>query len=398
MMLDTGPSNTVWAVAFHPDGVHLLSGSSDGMRRWRLVDGQEVGKQGMYPTTAISVSRDGKWIVCVTTTGASVWDEKIQEKAIEVDGTQNVDAVDISPDAARFATGGIDTASIWNIVTGERLVGPLQHHYGVAGVKFSPNGDHVATACEDSIRVFDSRNGDQLITINADLDVHSRPITPLGWSNNGQQIFAAFHNNKIKAFEASTGSLLAESRVRSLHTGDDSEFRRCIAVAANGTFLATFAPNAISFWDASTLARIGPVIEESQKLRSIALSADCSYVATGRNDGKITIRNLGDIAFEAPCAEEYHDTVESSSGVPMVKRWLQAVIRRGNKNQCLHQPDRLSREPGQPTHPRSCSNSQVIGNTENEGPSRIAASVSRVGTLFFSRQTVCAMCLTNHLR
>ena len=93
---------------------------------------------------------------------------------------------------------------------------------------------------------------------------------------------------------------------------------------------------------------------------------------------------------EAPCAKEYHDTAELSSGIPKVKRWLQTVVRRGDKNQCLHQPDRLSREPGQPTHPRSRSNLQARVNTANEGPSRMAAAGSRVSTLL--RQTNGARC------
>ena len=116
---------------------------------------------------------------------------KIQEKAIEVEGTNKVVAADASPDATRFAAGtGRDDTSIWNIVTGERLVGPLQHDTYVVGVKFSPNGERVATACRDSlIRIFDSHNGDQLITIKDSLKSLWLVSTPLAWSNNSQQIF-----------------------------------------------------------------------------------------------------------------------------------------------------------------------------------------------------------------
>ena len=65
-----------------------------------------------------------------TWNGASVWNAKIQEKAIEMEGIDYVGAVDISPGSTRFTTAaGVysddKAASIWDIVTGERLVGPL---------------------------------------------------------------------------------------------------------------------------------------------------------------------------------------------------------------------------------------------------------------------------------
>jgi WD40 repeat protein len=275
--------------------MQLLSGKIDGLRRWRVADGQEVGNRMPMDVNAISVSKDGKWMVCGTTEGASVWDAKIQEKTFEVEDTGFVCAMDISPESTRFATaaerGNGYKASIWNIISGERLVGPLHHDSFIADIKFSPNGEHIATAARDhSIRVFDSRNGDQLVTIKTDVPSWS-PLTPLAWSNNGQQIFAASSDRKIKSFDVSTGSQLAELQVH----GDDGEVVVSIALATNGKFLATFAGHAISFWDTSTLTQIGPAIDDSQKIRSIALSPDCSYLATGGYDGNITIRNLNSI-------------------------------------------------------------------------------------------------------
>ena len=292
-MIETGDIHPIYSVAFHSDGMQLFSGKEDGLRRWRVADGQEVGnRMGKDVIAAISVSRNGKWIVCGTSKGASVWDAKTQEMSIGVEGTVFVRAVDISPESTRFATAsGIDDnkASIWNIITGERLVGPLQHDNGIIGIKFSPNGEHIATAVEDStIRVFDRRKGDQLLAIEANISPWS-VSTPLAWSNDGQQFFAASRGRKIKSFDVSTGSQLAESQVRG--AGEV----RSIALAANGKFLATFVQRSILFWDTSTLTRIGPVIEDSQEIRSIVLSPDCSYLATGGGQGNIAIRNLNNI-------------------------------------------------------------------------------------------------------
>jgi WD40 repeat protein len=232
-VIETGDERAIYSVAFHSNGMQLLSGKTDGLRRWRVADGgQEVANRMLTDVNAIAVSRDGKWIVCGAMKGASVWDATAQEKAIEVEGAHSVGAVDISPESTKFATATDDNyASIWNIITGERLVGPLQHDDYIAGITFSPSGEHIATAVAgQSIRVFDSRNGDQLIIIKTDIPSRS-PITPLAWSNNGQQFFTASSGRKIKSFDVSTGSQLAELQV----PGRDEVMS--IALATNGSSL-----------------------------------------------------------------------------------------------------------------------------------------------------------------
>ena len=290
IVLDTGHSGRVYAVAFSPDGIHLLGGGEDGVRRWRLPDGPEVGKQTEMTLFAISVSRDQKWIVCGAEEGASVCDGELREKDIEVEGTNSVMAVDVSPDSTRFVTGSrAKEASIWSISSGERLVGPLQHDDFVTGVRFSPDGEHIATACwGTSVRVFDSHSGDEAININTIIPSRG-PITPLVWSNDGQQIFATSKDNRIRSFTVSTGSQLAESQI--LEHGDIQS----IALATNGKFLATYGGHTISFLDALTLNWIGPVITDSAMTYSIALSPDSNYVMTGGDEGKIRVHNLGHI-------------------------------------------------------------------------------------------------------
>ncbi|KAF8546544.1 tricorn protease domain 2-containing protein [Imleria badia] len=174
IVIKTTRSYPIQSVAFHPDGKNLLGGDIDGVRRLRVADGQveEVGNQMGMSIRAISVSRDGKWIVCGTTLrGASVWDGEIRARAVEVERAESIDsdAVDISPDSTRFATctsfSG-QQVSIWDILTGKRLVSPLIHRGDITGVAFSPNGEHIATAGGEfqCIRVFDSGNGNEVIT------------------------------------------------------------------------------------------------------------------------------------------------------------------------------------------------------------------------------------------
>ena len=283
-----GGAGTVWAVAFHPDGKHFFDGTRNGIRRWRLADGKELKKQTGMDLNTISTSRDQKWVACGTTGGASVWDVELREKVVEVESGETVYSVDVAPDCTRFATGTYDgKASIWNIATGERLVGPLEHGGAVRGVKFSADG-RIATACHDgAIRIFDSHNGDQLISIKNPMDAFN-PLTPITWSVDSQQLFAISKDNKLKLFDSSTGSQLAEWKI---HKNDNPE---CIsiALAPNNGFIASSAGRFVSFWDTSTQAQVG-IVEDIQKIRSVALSPDGNRLVTGSDDsGRLIIWDL----------------------------------------------------------------------------------------------------------
>ena len=289
----------MWAIAFHPDGKHFWGRNLDGIRRWRTEDGEEVGRQMGMAVIAISVSRNNKWIICGTMMqGVSVWDAKLQEKTgVEVeDAAAQIDAIDIAPDSTRLATARYDnhTASVWSITTGERLVGPLQHDGAFAGIGFSPNGERVATTClAGSVRIFDSRNGNQLNHI--DINIRGSPgFTPLAWSDDGQRIFVASREDKVVAFDATAASQLAEWQVL---TGN-GEGVRGVALTANGRFIATVTNISVSFLDASTLAQIGPAIlnYDESDIWSFTLSPGSSHLAIGGSSlGKIAIRDLSNI-------------------------------------------------------------------------------------------------------
>ena len=293
VVLETG-SYAVWTVAFHPDGKHVFGGMEDEIRRWRIADGQEVGKQtGKDHVNTIAVSRDHKWVAFGTWEGASVWDAELREKVVAVEvimeDTQNVRTVDVAPDCSRFATGtNQGQVTIWSITTGERLVGPLQHGGCVSGIRFSPDGGRIATACDSTIRIFDSHNGDQLVSIENPMPGNF-PTTPIVWSADGQHLFAVSTDNKLKSFDSSTRTQLAEWRI---HENDEESERMSIALSPNNKVIASCAGRFISFWDTSTHAQLG-IVEETHAIQSIALSPNGSCLASGSYaSGRISIWDL----------------------------------------------------------------------------------------------------------
>ncbi|KAH0825676.1 WD40-repeat-containing domain protein, partial [Lanmaoa asiatica] len=259
------------------------------IRRWRMEDGKEVGipMDAGDPIWNIAVSLDGKWVVSGTMNGkVTVWNAKSHEKATEFKGHSDRVFADVSPDGTIFATGSHDkTAGVWSLSTGQRLLGPWKHEDRVVTVKFSPDGRLIATAAWscDSVRIYDSQNGDFLVDFAA--QVSSSWNQCLAWASNSEQLFTLSREGYIKCFDVSMGMTLSQWSI--------VKYPECIALASNETFMAVSSKSSVSFWDTTTHKQIGYVIEHPDCVVSMAISVN-HVLAMGRGN-TISLRSLRDI-------------------------------------------------------------------------------------------------------
>ena len=162
----------------------------------------------------------------------------------------------------------------------------------MVAVRFSPNGDRIATASAvdsenpRSVRIYNSENGQQLLDISFQVQPHLS--SPFVWSADGRQLFA-LSASEVKSFDASSGVLLSEW---SIHGQGHST---SVALAHNQKFIVTSANKSLSFWDTSTLTQIGSIVEHVKLIWSIALSPNDDCIATGEENGVVTLRSLRDI-------------------------------------------------------------------------------------------------------
>ena len=306
-IIETSDKHSIFTVFFAEDGKQVLSGGQEGMvRRWRVEDGHEVGEPIQAEGAEIfaaALSPDRKWLVCGLRLLRSragkrnarpvVWDTHTHEKVLDIPGhTDSIFSVDISRDSTKFVTGAGDgLAFIWNMTTGERLVGPLQHDGTVVAVRFSPNGDRVATATagksdSKSIRIYNSDNGQQLLDIP--FSVKRMISSSLTWSGDGHQLFAVSYG-EAKCFDTASGTMLNKWSIHS--KGSPT----CIALARNQKFMVVSVNKSLSFWDTSTHKQIGTVVNQESTIRSTALSPNDDCVATGEENGKVVLRSLRNI-------------------------------------------------------------------------------------------------------
>ncbi|KAF8557544.1 hypothetical protein OG21DRAFT_1482211, partial [Imleria badia] len=239
------------------------------------------------------MSPDCRWLVLGLQKPpyVTVWDARTQQKVLDIDGhADSTTSVDVSSDSTKFATGSMDKmAYIWSTTTGGRLVGPLQHEHRVTAVRFSPTGDRIATAAatsaSGSIRIFNGENGHQLLLIPCRFT--SLLSSPLAWSADGRQLFAASYN-EANHFDTSSGSLLNNWSV-------PGGARASIVLSRKQRFVVIAAHQFLSFWDIATKKQIGTAINHTSDVWSIALSPSDDCIATGEANGKVTLRSLPDI-------------------------------------------------------------------------------------------------------
>ncbi|KAI9456188.1 WD40-repeat-containing domain protein [Boletus coccyginus] len=281
----------IYSVAFLVDGKHVVGGDDKGkIRRWRVEDGQEVGTAmdaGSFVLN-IEVSRDGKWIVGgtgggqVTVWNAETWHSKVTEFQAH---SRGVRAVDVSPDSTKIATGSDDkTSCVWSLSTGKKLLGPWKHENAVVAAKFSPDGCLIATATDcSSVRVYDSRNGSLLVEFP--VKVNSWLNQSLAWASDSKQLFALSHDGYIHHVNVSAKTTLSKWRIHTTNLDPT-----CIALASNGTFVATSGDSSVSLWDTTTHKQIGAVITYTHRIWSMSISSSYDLVTSG--DKSVSLRIL----------------------------------------------------------------------------------------------------------
>ena len=118
-----GHTEAVRSITYHPDGRHIISGSSDRtIRIWDAATGAAVGKPLAGHT-------------------AGVW------------------SVAYSPDGQQIISGSLDrTIRIWDAKTGALLGAPLRGHSdNIWSIACSPSGKHIVSGSDDNtIRVWNA--------------------------------------------------------------------------------------------------------------------------------------------------------------------------------------------------------------------------------------------------
>ena len=201
-----GHSGYVTAVAWSPDGHHILTASNDGTARiWDATTGDNT--LTLTHTNSLSVvawSPDGHHILTGSEDGTvRIWDAATGDNTLTLTHKASVTAVAWSPDARHILTASRDrTVRIWDATTGDNTL-TLTHTDPVTAVAWSPDGHHILTVSRDRIaRIWDTTTGDNTLTLT---DTHATSVTAVAWSPDGHHILTASEDRTARIWDATKG-------------------------------------------------------------------------------------------------------------------------------------------------------------------------------------------------
>ncbi|KAJ0413981.1 quinon protein alcohol dehydrogenase-like superfamily [Aspergillus carlsbadensis] len=273
----TDQSDTPMAMAFSPDDTQLVSGSRDGpVRLWDTGTGALqktlVGHRGWV--WSVAFSPDGAQIVSSCYSRINLWDAAtgvLQTEFPHPDARR----VAFSPDGAHIVVCFPRCIALWD-AQGNTLKMVRCQSDIVMSMAVSPTGKQIVTGSTDAtIRRWDITTGD-----TQDVVGHSDRVTGVAISPDGKVIASGSADKTIKLWDPATGEL---QQTLTCHQSPVI----VVVFSPDSTHLASCCGRSVILWDRA----IGEPQNSltSDEFSTVAFSPDSKLIATGHENGKISL-------------------------------------------------------------------------------------------------------------
>jgi WD40 repeat protein len=292
----------VGGAVFSPDGTQLLTESkfTGDARIWDAATSQNL-LSVKIPDICCSVafSPDGMQFVAGSTSGnVNVLDAGTGKVAAILSASAwQISQTVFSPDGSRVATAGSDgIARIWDIQNGKQLFILVARSAGMVNdIAFSPDGKFLATASavnfvyQGEVILWDAATGKQLFHLG--FDPNAPATLSLAFSPDGKSLAAGYYDNTIGVWDLSP--MKGQTQPTLILRGHSNQVNQ-VAYNPDGTVLASasddgtiklwnMSPGNGQGWETATLAG------HAAEVYGISFSPDGKYLASAGTDGTVRV-------------------------------------------------------------------------------------------------------------
>lgn len=194
----------VTAIAFHPDGMRVATGSADNLiHLWDLsIRERDATFRGhAWTIRALAFSPDGRLLASASGDRTiRLWDiSSVTLLAVLKGSEEQVASLSFSPDGSMVASGAADRFwRIWDCESFEQTSGRAAHRHEISCLAFASDGYRLATGGDDGLVMLWNLQSGKLIT---SFPGHKGGVTGLLFAQSGSRIISVGRDGSLRVWD-----------------------------------------------------------------------------------------------------------------------------------------------------------------------------------------------------